>query len=190
MLASPAPMRVEPRLRLRQRPPQRGGGSLFSGVRGATSREHGACIVLAPRPARADPECRVLREVRRSDYGLRDPEPMSAGSAPLCSGRWASVTVSVDDARQVAIRSTGAGSRCTRDDGRGRPSVSGRGGRRQPLCMFPRCRLSLAHARPGSYSAASTGGRRARRRRRGGPPRPARIPCRSPRRGTCPLSQS
>ena len=36
-------------------------------------------------------------------------------SATLCSGRWASLTVPVDGARQVAIRSTGAGSRCARD---------------------------------------------------------------------------
>jgi len=38
-----------------------------------------------------------------------------AGSAPRSSGRWASLRVPVDGARQVAIRSTGAGSRCARD---------------------------------------------------------------------------
>ena len=43
------------------------------------------------------------------------PEPMSAASAPLSSGRWASLTVPLDDARHVAIRSTEAGSRCARD---------------------------------------------------------------------------
>jgi hypothetical protein len=59
--------------------------------------------------------CRRMREVRRPDSGLRDPEPMSAASAPLPSGRWASLTVSVDGARHVAIRSTGAGSPCPRD---------------------------------------------------------------------------
>ena len=42
--------------------------------------------------------------------------------APLSSGRWASLTVPVHGARDVAIRSTGAGSRCARkrrDDGDG-----------------------------------------------------------------------
>ena len=47
---------------------------------------------------------RVLREVRRPGSGLRDPEPMSAGSAPLSSGQWTSLTVPVDGARHVAIR--------------------------------------------------------------------------------------
>jgi hypothetical protein len=36
-------------------------------------------------------------------------------TAPLSSGRWASLTVPADGARHVAIRSTGAGSRCARD---------------------------------------------------------------------------
>jgi len=39
----------------------------------------------------------------------------AAKRASLSSGRWASVTVPVDGARHVAIRSTGAGSRCARD---------------------------------------------------------------------------
>jgi hypothetical protein len=64
--------------------------------------------------ARAHLKCRVLREGRRPDSGLRDPEPLSAASAPPSSGRWASLTVPVDDARQVAIRSSDAGSRCAR----------------------------------------------------------------------------
>jgi len=51
----------------------------------------------APRPGFL--ACRRLREVRRPDSGPRDPEPMSAGSAPYSSGRRASLTVPVDGAR-------------------------------------------------------------------------------------------
>ena len=63
------------------------------------SSAHSDALALSRFAGRATPGFRPAR-----------PEPMSAGSALLSSGRWASVTVAVDGARQAAIRSTGAGS--------------------------------------------------------------------------------
>jgi hypothetical protein len=47
--------------------------------------------------------------------GLREPERNEFDEARFSSGRWASLTVLVDGARHVAIRSSDAGSQRARD---------------------------------------------------------------------------
>jgi hypothetical protein len=74
------------------------------------------------------PECRGMREMRRSDSGPRDPRPMSAAKRAPLLGSMASVAVPVDGARHVAIRFSEAGSRYARD-GMTAPSTPSESGR-------------------------------------------------------------